>query len=138
MRTFELGADNVHDGPAPRHIVRVLLVAFGQAVQDLVDLGALELAKLLHRLDAMLLGLSGEFGRQVRQLEERRRRRVDGLEEELLQVEDRDVGREPVVCESDGREAGAQRERDRGRKVLLCDAGRTRNRSARVAREAEG
>jgi len=120
-RTFKFGADDIDDGPAPRDVVRILLVALGQAVEDLVDLGAVELAELLHRLDALLLGGGGEFGRDVRELEERRRRRVDGLEEELLEVEDRDVGREPVVRKGDRGEARAQREGDRGGEVLLCE-----------------
>lgn len=104
-----------------RHLVRIALLRLGQPVQNLVDLASLELAELLDSADTRLFfDLDREFRRDVRELEELGRRGMHGLKEELLQVDDGDVGREPVVGERNRGETGAERQSDRGGEVLFC------------------
>lgn len=111
-RTLELGVDKLDHWPMLRNLVDVPLLRLRLAREQLLDLVDLELAELRNSRDAALLCLSSDVGREVRELEELGRRRVDGLEEELLEVEDGDVGGEPVVREGDGGEAGAERKGD--------------------------
>jgi len=47
---------------------------------------------------------------------------VNGLEEELLQMNDRDVGREPVVCECDRGESRTEGKSDRCGEMFLCES----------------
>lgn len=83
----------------------------------------LELAELGNVLDADGAGGLDDVVGDVRELEEGRGGRVDGLEEELLEVEDGDEGREPVVRESDGGEAGTEGEGDGNGSEFLCRRG---------------
>lgn len=117
---MEPRVDKLNDRPVLRDLDDVLLLRRGNARKELVDVGRTELPELSHRLDAVLLRLRDDLGGEVRKLEERGRGRVDGLEEELLEVHDGDVDREPVVCERDRGETGAEGKGDRGGDVLLC------------------
>lgn len=105
-----------------RNLVHVALLVLPHTIQQLCDLARRQLSKLFDRVERrlLLLKLDDEFRRDVRELEELGRGRVDGLQEELLQVDDGDVGRQPVVGEGDRGETGTEREGDRGRAVHLC------------------
>jgi hypothetical protein len=120
-RTLEPSINKLNHRPVLRDLNNVLLLRRRNARKKLVDVRRAELAELSDGLDALLLRLSDDLGGEMRKLQKRGRRGVDGLEEELLEVHDRDVGREPVVGESDGSEAGTEGKGDGSGDVLLCE-----------------
>lgn len=121
-RTLELGVNELGHGPVLRNLERLLLVALRPADEELLDCARVELAELSDRLDADLASSLDDFVVDVGKLEEGRGTGVDGLEDELLEVEDGDVRRKPVVGEGDRGEAGGERKRESDSSELLCKA----------------
>jgi hypothetical protein len=118
-RTLEPSVNKLNHRPVLRNLDNILLLRRREARKELVDVRRPKLAELSDGLDALLLGLSDDVGGEMRKLQKRGRRGVDGLKEELLEVHDRDVGREPVVGESNGSETGAEGKGDGSGNVLL-------------------
>lgn len=114
------GLDELGHGPVLCDFERLLLVALCPADEKLLDDTRVELAELSDRLDANLTSSLDDFVVDVRKLKKGRTGGVDGLEDELLEVEDGDVRREPVVREGNRGEAGGERECESNGSELFC------------------
>lgn len=118
---MELGIDEIDDRPVFRNFHNLLLLSFRIPIQQLLNVSNWKRTEFLDGRNTLLLSFGNEFRRDVRKLEELGRTGVNGLEEELLEVHDRDVGGEPVVREGNRRESRTEGKSDRSREVFLCE-----------------
>lgn len=118
-RTLELGVNDRRDGPVLRDLKHILLVPLRPSRQQLLNLPSSKFAELRHGLDACFPHGFDDLAGDVRELKKRGGGRVNSLKEELLEMEDRDETREPVVRKDNRGEASAKGKGDGDGCVLL-------------------
>lgn len=118
---MELCIDESDDRPILRNTESSFLLLVSRIEHNLLHLRSSQSSELRHVLHLRRLGELDSFFIHVRQLEKRRGRGMDTLENELLEMEDHDRRRQPVVRECDGEEGVRERKSEGDGVVLFCE-----------------